>query len=955
MSDRKRTVSAAVRHVLVFGTGFAALGTAQAQQQAEAPSTGTIEEVVVTGSVIKRADFDTPSPLQVISAQDLTETGRTSVSEVLRNLSANGQGTLSQSFALAFAGGGSGIALRGLTVGGTLTLVDGERMVPYPLSDDGQRNFVDVSQIPFNVVQRIDVLKDGASAVYGSDAIAGVVNVILKKTYTGLEVSADAGTSQHSDGTLEHFSVIGGIGDLASNGYNAYLAVEFRNEDPILLANRSGTWANLNWTSYGGADLRPGAYNPSETPYPALLGGYVLNPTTNTLDGTTHFLNTNGCASYAAYVANQCVYNSTAQIQPATQNINVLGRLTKNLGGDWQAMVTASYFRSDSDQQVGGYPFLNGLNPTSLTDYAPGVAQPYVVTTNPVLLPSGPNNPFEGQAALVGTFNQLGVANTTFDTDTYRLFVQLQGSFIGWELSGSAGYMNSQLTQTAYGSINPGMLATAAANGFNFATATGAQMTAAFAPPAEAVDKNTMEVIDVHAARDLFQLPGGPLSFAVGAGYYDFKKDSPAPQAVTNALQFGNGAFVFGSTTNTNLYAELDAPLFKGFEFDAAGRYDHYPQYGSSTTPKFGLKYTPFKMLTLRGTYSEGFRAPNPAEAGNARALFGGLPFNDATLCPHPDNPNAAGNFPSQCNLGVVGLQVSTPTLKPETSKNWTAGLVVRPLNNLDVAVDYYDIKVNQDIQSGTSIFVLSGFNLGMFPVTRGAPVQLPFCTSDNNCTTAEQTPVGPVAYQPFPYFNATETEVKGVDLDLAAHFDLGPFGRVSTKIDANYQMHYFFSYSGVTYDLAGSHGPEIISGDTGNPKARGTASVSWDKGGFDVTASVNYVGRFNLTDPTAGIPDCATAIAFGGLSPPRFPNGAPQSVLNSYCYVKAFTDVDLYSAYSITERLQVHLSILNVFNAAPPVDFQTYGASGDAAYNPAMHQAGAVGRFFSVGAAYKF
>jgi iron complex outermembrane receptor protein len=495
----------------------------------------------------------------------------------------------------------------------------------------------------------------------------------------------------------------------------------------------------------------------------------------------------------------------------------------------------------------------------------------------------------------------------------------------------------------------------AASSNFNFATATGAQMAAAFAPPAQAIDTNTMEVLDVHASRDLLQLPGGPLSFAVGAGYYNFKKDSPAPEAITNALQQGNGAFVFGTTTNQNVYAELDAPLLRGLELDMAGRYDHYPQYGSSTTPKFGLKYTPFKALTLRGTYSEGFRAPNPAEAGSARALFGGLPFNDAVLCPNPSNPNAQGNFPSQCNLGVVGLQVSTPTLKPETSKNFTLGIVVRPVSNVDVAFDYYDIKVNQDIQSGTNIFVLSGFNLDLFPITRGAPQTLPFCTLDNQCSAPRTTPVGPVAYQPFPYFNATETEVRGVDMDLAAHFDLGSIGRISAKIDANYQTHYYFSYGGVTYDLAGTHGPEIISGDTGNPKARATASLGWDKGPVDVTVSLNYVGRFNLTDPTAGITDCQGAISFGGLSPPRFPNGAPQSVLNSYCWVSSFTDVDLYSAYSITDKLQVHLSILNVLNTPPPVDFQTYGASGDAAYNPAMHQIGAVGRFFSAGVNYKF
>src|SRR5919109_5067394 len=177
----------AIKAALTVGVIIAASGAAAvyAQVPTSTSSGQDLQEIVVTGSMIKRADFETPSPIQVVTDEDLRQSGYTSVSEVLRNLAANGQGTLSQSFNLAFAGGGSGVALRGLTVGATLTLIDGERMIPYPLSDDAQRNFVDVSTIPFLAVDRIEVLKDGASAEYGSDAIAGVVNVLLKKSYTG--------------------------------------------------------------------------------------------------------------------------------------------------------------------------------------------------------------------------------------------------------------------------------------------------------------------------------------------------------------------------------------------------------------------------------------------------------------------------------------------------------------------------------------------------------------------------------------------------------------------------------------------------------------------------------------------------------------------------------------------------------------------------------------------------
>src|SRR5579863_2015935 len=190
-----------------------------------------LQEIVVTGSLIKRTDSETPSPVQVISAADLLNSGYTNVSDVLRNLAANGQGTLNQGFTEAFAAGASGIALRGLTVGGTLTLIDSERMVAYPLSDDGQRSFVDVTAIPFNAIDSVEVLKDGASALYGADAIAGVVNVKLKPSYVGAEFSADGGATQHNDGWTWHAAGILGWGDLQNDGYNIYATLDWHRQE----------------------------------------------------------------------------------------------------------------------------------------------------------------------------------------------------------------------------------------------------------------------------------------------------------------------------------------------------------------------------------------------------------------------------------------------------------------------------------------------------------------------------------------------------------------------------------------------------------------------------------------------------------------------------------------------------------------------------------------------------
>src|SRR5271168_1877761 len=206
-------------------TLFAAPIRAQQAPNSSSSSDTELQEVVVTGSLIRRTDTELPSPVQIITSADITDSGYSSITDILRNLPSNGQGALSQSFGQAFGAGGSGVALRGLTVGATLTLIDNERMVAYPLNDDNQRSFVDVSAIPIDAIDTVEVLKDNASALYGSDAIAGVVNFRLKKSYTGANITAEAGTTQHGDGTTEHIAGIVGFGDLDADGHNFYVAI----------------------------------------------------------------------------------------------------------------------------------------------------------------------------------------------------------------------------------------------------------------------------------------------------------------------------------------------------------------------------------------------------------------------------------------------------------------------------------------------------------------------------------------------------------------------------------------------------------------------------------------------------------------------------------------------------------------------------------------------------------
>lgn len=924
---------------------------APAQERTSTPETATqLETVVVTGTLIKRTDFETPSPMQVITAEDLQHSGYTSVSEVLRNLAANGQGTLSQSFPYGFAGGGAGVALRGLTVGATLTLIDGERMVPYPLADDGQRNFVDVSAIPFIAVDRIDVLKDSASAEYGSDAIAGVINVILKKSFSGLEASVEGGTTSHHDGTTWHLSLIGGTGDLAADGYNAYLALEYRHQDNILSISRHGVWNTLDWTPYGGYNNSWGAgtTNPGVGPFSGPLGGYLVNPAAGGLDPSAVFL---GHCNYNAFLANRCIYYPSRSVfQPQTGNLNVIGRYTWNLAGDWHVVVTPSLFRSEAEQ-VSGYWVLTNL-PYQRVVFAPGMTAPMLLPPQGVVVTvpkTYPGNSFGQPTQIDVPLTEIGPQQTQFVTNTWRLFADVRGSAAGWDLDLTGGLMYATLNQHSTGNLNIDALQKALNNGYVFGSANGASL---FAPPIEARDTNALQVVDLRALRALTQLQGGRLSLALGTGFYHLAKNTPAAAAALWGPPSSLNTFSIGTETNASAYLEIAAPLVRGLDLDAAARWDHFSGIGSSINPKFGLAYSPFRFLSVRGTYGKGFRAPNPAESGVTGTLgFSGYPASDSVLCPSGTGTQV-GDFPSQCVIFPAGIVVAGKNLRPEKSTSYTFGFIAKPADAVTLSLDYWDIRINEDIESGVSALFL-GDDASLFPVGRGAVQVLPQVTAigpGGPVLTPRPTPVGPYAYQLFPYVNFSETHVNGVDVDLTAHADLHGAGRLSGSLNYTRIIHYLFGFAPNLVDLAGTHGPTIVSGDTGNPKNRATASLTWDRGRTTVTLSANYVGSFNITDPSSGTTTCAAALNSGGY---HFPVGSSPVGLGNWCNVSHFTSVDLYAQYALTKRFTVHGAVLNLFGEPPPLDIQTYG--GAAAYNPAMHQAGAVGRFLNIGGTYTF
>ena len=928
----------------------AAAGPAAPAASPAASGTSTLQTIVVTGSLITQTSVETPNPVQVISKAQLLQSGYTNMSDILRNISANGANTLSQSFSFAFASGGSGVSLRGLTLGDTLTLIDGEQSVPYPLLDDNEREFVDVSSIPFTAVKQVQILKDGGSALYGSNAIAGVVNVILRKQYQGFQVTGSTGTSSHWDGTTEHVGFIGGHGDLATDGYNWYLSGDFRHQDQILHSSRTGLWNTQNFTPFGGYNVTPGA-NPLEDPnvaVPASLTGYLINP--NTATGLPYYYYP-GCSAVAQQL-DRCTFTGNAsQLQPSSTNIDLLGKFTKELAGGWQFGLQASWFDSRTDQ-VGGYQSTAYPFGTTLIGLIPGQAP--LVNTYPIITvpASYPGNPFGAAAPLVYNFPELGQTTTDVNTNTYRLLASLSGTVAGWQIKGTAGAMYAKMDMRVSGEIMPAALQTALNNGYTLGSPTGASL---FAPTWESTPTSNMDLIDIHGTHKLLQMPGGPLSLAVGVQWIKYGNDNIPPYAVSHAIQAGNNAFARGNEYDRAVFAELQGNPIKQLTLDAQARYDNYKGFGSHVSPNFGLKFTPWRWVALRGTWGEGFRAPSVAEGISSGEAFGEGTIPDPVLCPTPV-PNGTvagpGDYAATCEWALTGVLLSNPHLKDVTSTNWTAGIILQPVRQFSASVDYYNIKVKNDIVGANS---LSGFTNYL----RGPTVPLGYCpTSFTNGCTASQlvtqtTPVGTIVEASYPYENASSTQVSGYDVDLKYHWSWGRIGRFTGEAEWTHELTYKLALNGTTYELAGTHGPASVSGDTGNPKDRFNVRLSWNRGRWTVTPSVNFVGHFTITDPSSGFNTCGEALAYVGNFP-YIASGPVPANQRQFCTVGYFLETNLYTAYQVNDNLQLHVSVRNLFNKQPPVDVMTYGGgSYFYPYDPAFSQDGAVGRFMSIGFTY--
>ncbi|MEG0883591.1 MAG: TonB-dependent receptor plug domain-containing protein, partial [Janthinobacterium sp.] len=324
---------------------------------ANAQTTGqNIQKVEVTGSSIKRAEAETISVIQTLTRKDIEQTGKASIADVVRSISADNNGSISGSFTNGFAGSASGVSLRGLSVSSTLVLINGRRTAPYGFGDDGQRSFVDLNSIPLDAVDRIDILKDGASAIYGSDAIAGVVNIILRQNYVGKTISANVGQSGHGDGTVTSISGAIGFGDMDTDKFNVFATLDAKKSGEIKQSNRDKWIGQADARPWGGRDQRAGQTTAGNGGGSSFLG--TLRPISPKLGNVTNLpgscdpinLDPTGGSSNDNSRGG-CLWDPVqfATIQPKTENVNLFMRGTLALGANAQGYTEVGIFKSKAD------------------------------------------------------------------------------------------------------------------------------------------------------------------------------------------------------------------------------------------------------------------------------------------------------------------------------------------------------------------------------------------------------------------------------------------------------------------------------------------------------------------------------------------------------------------------------------------------------------------------------
>jgi iron complex outermembrane receptor protein len=864
-----------------------------------------LAEITVTGTSIKGLDAESALPVTVLKAEDIARTGATSAQDLFRYITAaSSSGSAVQAQATGFQTGSiSTISLRGLGSGRTLILINGRRSAPYGGGSTGTAgNSVDISSIPVAAIERVEILKDGASAIYGSDAIAGVVNFILREDYQGVDASFTGGApTRDGGGTEQHASFFGGIGDLKADRYNITLGLGFDHVQEILGATRP--FATRYSPQFGNDVTSSFAFPAHIAVFPAPPKGSptTINPAVGHCAPSLNDVN------FPA----QCRFDNSPydSLQPDTKKGNGLLSAHYQITDTTQLYADASFAHVETLTQVQPVPlsYQNPLLPSNpyLPFLANLLATQYPTYHNPAITPTAaafllpPTSPFyptafaaaNGMAGLPLNLIYRDFANgprLEMDTsDTTRAVGGWKGNLLGWDFDTSILYSEVKVKEDLksgfplYSKIMP-LLDGGTIDPFGPNTDPTA-LAAAKATEFVGQDwssKTSLTSLSGSASRGFFDLPGGPFSAAVGAEVRreTFVYNPSAPiQTGDITGEGGNQLPENAARSVESAYVEVNMPFLHSLDGDAAVRYDHYQGVGSTVNPKGSLKFQPVDWWLLRASVGSGFRAPSLTDLYAAQATsVTSNGTRDPIKCPTFDPNNPA------CSFQFSTVTGGNPNLKPEKSTTLTLGTVFQPVQNLSLGVDSFWIYLKNAI-------VVGG---------------LPVATILQNATSATQfanlitrDANGNIVFISQTNANLFKENVSGADIDLKYAFDLSDYGRISIVGDGTYY------YKFATQNPDGSWTGQIDKGLTTVSgvisRWRHSLSLVYDVGPIDASLTQHFQKKYH---------DSASSIT-----------GANR-------YVSSYDTLDGQLSYHMNKAWTLTFGMINIADTPPP--YANYAAS---------------------------
>ncbi|MGZ5715569.1 MAG: TonB-dependent receptor plug domain-containing protein, partial [Caldimonas sp.] len=722
--------------MIAFGGGIAVM-PALAQQ--------TLERVEITGSSIKRIDAETALPVQVITREQIQKTGATNVEQLLQTISAvsSSGGLTAASASGATTGGISAVSLRGLTSLRTLVLLNGRRIAPYGIGFTGDSVSVDVNSIPLAAIERVEVLKDGASAIYGSDAIAGVINFILRQEFKGIELTGEYGDTTQGGANFKRVSGTAGFGSLASDRFNVMLVGSFQKEGALFGRDRSFASSGINEFTLNDTT--------SGNTFPGNIASY--DPVTGAIGGTRN-PSAPGCPlpyaiSDPLFPPTRCRFDPAPLVTlvPASERASVFAAGKFAVTNDIHLFAEASYNRNKIHTVIQPVPLSDQFTIPSnnpLCSQAPyNTVVPGGCVAAIVMTPASPFYPTAyAQAQYGGTPDLLvryrsaltGNRDLTDISEAPRFAGGIKGAAMGWDFDVAGVYSESKVREQvnagfpAYTQIMP-LLNSGNVNLFGPNTPAIEDQARATGFTGDAFSiKSSLTSLAGRASRDIVQMSAGPLGIAFGAeGRKEKYNFSANPTIQTGDISGYGGNFldVDKSRTVEALFGEANIPIVKNLEANLAVRYDHYQGVGSSTNPKGSLRWQPTPQILLRTSYGKGFRAPSLQDlfAPNTQSVTPpGL--NDPKRCSPPlPTPPPGGNSGNDCQTQFTVTFGGNAQLKPEKSRNFTLGTVLEPVNNVSIGIDYFRVRLQDTIVNGVdAATILSDPDKYAALIQRGAP-----------------------------------------------------------------------------------------------------------------------------------------------------------------------------------------------------------------------------------------